>query len=147
MSDAPRKPRPRTSPLTWAVAVVVLVAAVGGGLYAYYIVGPGRTVDASAIRPGMKQTEVEQILGPHDEVVASGGEAAWRYGRTHIWFAITPAGSFVTDVTTGPRAPGSKPAEVPKGKGPAGPGIPGPKPGDTDKRPPGEPTKPGDDGK
>lgn len=148
MTDTPRKPRPRTSPLTWAVAVVALVAAVGGGIWAYYTVGPGRTVDTSKIRPGMKLTEVEQILGRQDEVVTSGGDAAWRYGRTHIWFVNTPGGSFVTDITTGPREPGGPPAGGPKGKGFPGAGMPAPKPGDTDKRPqPADDQKTGDDGK
>jgi hypothetical protein len=132
MTDAPRKPRARTSRLTWAVAVAFLVTAVAGGIWAYFTVGPGRTVDTSGIHQGMKLAQVEEILGRPDEVVVSGDESAWRYGRTHIWFIGVPGvGSIVTDVTNGPRESAGKSNEGPKMKGPPGPGWP--KPGDTGK--------------
>ena len=136
ITDVPRKTRARTSRLTWAVAIAFLVTAVAGGIWAYFTVGPGRTVDTSGIHPGMKLTEVEEILGRPDEVVVSGDEAAWRYGRTHVWFRGMPGrGSIVTDVTNGPResAGNSKDGLKPddKGKGRRGPAQP--KPGDNEK--------------
>jgi len=104
MADAPLKPRPATSRLTWACTVVFGVAAVVGGYAAYVTVGGGRTVDTSAIRPGMTRGEAESLLGAPDDVVESGDEAALRYGRTHVWFKGVPGrGGIVTDVTTGPR--------------------------------------------
>jgi len=133
MTDVPRKPRPRTSRLAWAVAVALLVTAVAGGIWAYYTVGPGRTVDTSGIQPGMKASDVEQILGRPDDVVASGDEIAWRYGRTHIWFKGMPyIGNVVTGATNGPHAQASKTTEAPKKKGPPGSG--GAPPGDKGKR-------------
>lgn len=140
--DAPRKPRARTSRLTWAVAVAALVAAVAGGAWAYYNVGPGRTVDTSGIRPGMKLVEVEEVLGKPDEVFTVGDEVAWRYGRTHVWFIGTMQGNIVTEVTNGPREPGGKSNAVPKTKGFGGkrgggekgpPGPEAPKPGENEK--------------
>lgn len=132
MTDVSRKPRARTSRLTWAVAVGVLVAAIVGGAWAYFTVGPGRTVDTSGIQPGMKMVEVENILGQPDDVVASDDEAAWRYGRTHVWFRGVPGrGSVVSDVTVGPREPGANTNSGPKTKDPLGPSKPG------ERRPPG----------
>jgi hypothetical protein len=89
--------------LTWAVAAVFAIAAVAGGYWAYVTIGPGRTVDTSGIRPGMTMAEVEGVLGEADEVVESGDQWAWRYGRTHVWFRGVPgAGGMVTETTTGP---------------------------------------------
>jgi hypothetical protein len=101
-------------------------------------------VDTSGIHPGMKLTEVEEILGRPDEVVVSGDEAAWRYGRTHIWFIGMPGmGSVVTDATNGPRESAGKSNGGPKMKGP--PGLGRPPPGDKGKGPPGPGwPKPGD---
>jgi hypothetical protein len=132
MTDVPRKPRARTSRLTWAVAVVFLVTAVSGGIWAYFTMGPGRTVDTSGIQPGMKYAEVEEILGQPDDVVILGDEAAWRYGRTHVWFRGIPGrGSVVTDVTNGPRESAGNSDGGLKMKGPPGPGRP--KSGNTEK--------------
>jgi hypothetical protein len=79
----------------------------------------------------MKLAEVEGILGRPDGVVVSGDEAAWRYGRTHIWFRGVPGvGSVVTDATNGPRESAPKSNGGPKLKGPPSPGSP--KPGDTE---------------
>lgn len=142
MPDVPRKPRARTSRLTWAVAIAFLVIAVAGGFWAYFTQGPGRTVDTSGIQPGMKMAEVEEILGRPDDVVASGDEAAWRYGRTHVWFRGMPGmGNIVTDVTNGPRESSGNSSGESKMKGPPGFGspMPGdkgqwrPKPGDTER--------------
>jgi hypothetical protein len=149
MSEVAKKPRDRTSPITWAISGVIVLAAIGGGIWAYYTVGPGRTVDTSRIEPGMRLAQVEEILGPPDEVVEAGNEAGWRYGRTHVWFAGVPGvGSMVSEVTIGPRDPNAVPAERPKGKG--GPGVPFPKGGgkwkDRSKGPP-EPEQPKDGGK
>ena len=104
MADAPRKPRPATTPLTWVVAAAFAVAAAVGGYTAYVTVGGGRTVDTSGIRPGMTTAEAQRVLGDPDETVVSGDEAALRYGRTHVWFKGVPGrGGVVTEVTDGPR--------------------------------------------
>ena len=104
VADATRKPRPPTSPLTWAVAAAFAVAALVGGSWWYFTLGPGRTVDASGVRPGMRRFEVSELLGDPDEYVTSGGETAMRYGRTHVWTKGQPGkGDVVTEVTIGPR--------------------------------------------
>jgi hypothetical protein len=104
MADTPRNTRPATSRLTWACTVTFAVLAIAGGYWAYVTVGGGRTVDTSAISPGMKRTEAEGLLGDPDEVVLSGNEAALRYGRTHLWLKGVPGrGDVITDITTGPR--------------------------------------------
>jgi len=104
MADAPRKRRAPTSRLTWACTAAFAVAAAAGGYWAYVTVGPGRTVDASGVRPGMTMRQVADVLGDPDEYVQSGDETAMRYGRTHIWLKGMPGrGGVVTEVTTGPR--------------------------------------------
>ena len=138
MTDAPTKPRARTSRLTWACTAAVVVAAVAGGYWAYVTIGPGRTVDTSGIRPGMTMVEVEQVLGEPDEVIESGGQAAWRYGRTHVWFAGVPGvGGLVTGVSTGPTPPEPAPRDGAKGFRPGK--LKAPEPGKD--VPPGPPPK------
>ena len=104
VADAPRKTRPPTHPVTWAFAVLFLVAAAVGGYWWYTTKGPGRTVDASAVEPGMTQLEVCKVLGDPDDTVNLNGETAMRYGRTHVWLKGMPGrGGVVTEVTNGPR--------------------------------------------
>lgn len=104
MADTSPVPRPRTSPLTWACTIAFVIAAAGGGYWWYAIVGPGRTVDASDVRPGMGRLEVSKLLGDPDDYVTSGSETAMRYGRTHVWMKGMPGrGEVVTEVTIGPR--------------------------------------------
>jgi hypothetical protein len=115
---------------------------MGGGIWAYFAVGPGRTVDTSGIRPGMTMADVEEILGKPDEVVESGDGVAWCYGRTHIWLVGVPGrGSVVAEVTNGPRESDGKSNGEPKMKGPRGFGRP--EPGDNRKGPGPEQPKPG----
>jgi hypothetical protein len=101
VSDAPPKPRPRTSPVTWAFAVAFVVAAAAGGYGWYVTLGPGRTVDASSIEKGMTRLDVAKVLGDPDDYITSGDETAMRYGRTHVWTKGMPGR--VTEVTVGPR--------------------------------------------
>ena len=105
VSSPPGKTRPPTSPFTWACTAGFAIAAVVGGYWWYVTVGPGRTVDASGIRPGMTRVEVTRVLGSDpDDYVSSGGETAMRYGRTHVWMKGMPGrGDVVTEVTIGPR--------------------------------------------
>lgn len=101
MADAARKPRPPTSPVTWACTAAFAIAAVVGGYWWYATIGPGRIVDASDIRAGMTRLDVAKVLGDPDDYVTSGDETAMRYGRTHIW--TKGMHGSVTEVTIGPR--------------------------------------------
>ena len=102
--EAPTKSRPATTPFTWACTAVAAVVAVVGGYVWYVTLGPGRTVDASAIRPGMTRVDVYETLGKPDNVFTVEGKTALQYGRTHVWIKGIPGrGDSVTEVTDGPQ--------------------------------------------